>query len=267
MWGAVTIGWKLPREQYQLYSKTARDYIHKPMVWGKLLVYTSDLEFDPHFSWSVMWLQWLKNHSSNLPLKWVDFGQDVRKISSTKVNFFIPTLVEEFDRVAQSQLESTIPSDGQLKHWSNYRQQKAWSYYENILTALAEIHEPYDDESNSCQIMDLLSASVRNLIEPYVEPKITADPSIMQRGYDPSSAVLTFLDLPEYPGRGLMLLVFLLEHNANFNVACHGHSLWEIWFLILHRFDDSDVFHGEFQYTLAFRAMEIMLQRGADLEA
>ncbi|KAI9641247.1 hypothetical protein NHQ30_010047 [Ciborinia camelliae] len=182
-------------------------------VWEALLTFTSDLEFDPWFTWSVVWLHLLEARLRPIPEVWELFGKSVRQIRSTKAKLLVPKLVEEFDRVAQRELASTMPSDRQLRHDS----------------------DPNFDTSDK---------------KVYVD----AEP-------------LTFLDWHSLiVDCSFKLLVLFLENNADFNEIYYGHSLWKIWIHIMHN-ESENLYRGWREYLpLAFRAMETMLQREADLE-
>ncbi|TGO48872.1 hypothetical protein BCON_0227g00100 [Botryotinia convoluta] len=186
------------------------------------------------------------------PQAWISFGRTLGKIMSPKLKPYIPMLVEEFDKVAQKEL---LLSESQAKHWSNYE------YNE----------KNYVDRKFSWHITDILSASVQKLLYPYVKSKIIADSSLVQREYDPPLTALTFLESSLHPNLGLELLLFLLEHNSNMNGSCHGFSWWKIWLHIMHDFNQrASIEHSypmdHMSLDNAFRVMEIMLQRGADIE-
>ncbi|TEY87421.1 hypothetical protein BOTCAL_0002g00280 [Botryotinia calthae] len=229
--------------------QTAKDYIQNAKLWNALLACTSNLEFDPFFTWSVAFLQQLKARVLRTPQAWISFGRTLGRIMSPKLKSYIPMLVEEFDKFAQKELSLL---DTQARHWSNYE-------YNG---------KNYVDRKSSWHITDTLSASVQKLLYQYVKSKVTADPSLIQREYDPP---LTFLESSLHPNLGLELLLFLLEHNANMNGSYRGFSWWKIWLHIMHDFNQRVFIEDSYpmdhmSLDNAFRVMEIMLQRGADIE-
>lgn len=174
--------------------RTARDYIQKPKTWEMLLTYTSGLEFDPWFIWSVVYLQWLKAYADDNVFSWTNewslsdfwefFAENARNIASTEAKGHTLALVEEFDGVAQWQLKSITPPDDldQLEHWYN-------------------CDNYYTQRSHTWHTMDILSACIKQQVYPYVEMRIISDPSLMQLKYDPSLVALAILEKPQYPER------------------------------------------------------------------
>ncbi|TGO25743.1 hypothetical protein BPAE_0073g00090 [Botrytis paeoniae] len=263
--------------------RTAREYIQKPKTWEILLTHTSNLKFNPWFTWSIVNLQELKAFTNRDPFFWMweitsnnlwkAFTVYVHHIASSKVKDHILELVEEFNRVAQRYLKFHRPSTNQLKHWyeSNYKDTPIDHTNVNY-TTFAESCPDQDvskgDRADLWSTMNLLLACVEDTVSPYVEMKIISDPSLMQLEYDPPLVAIYFGNLilgydSSYPR--LRLLVFLLENNANFNEIYHGHSLWRIFLHVVHTKLITLEYHEDLNHI--FRAMEIMLQRGADVEA
>ncbi|THV48832.1 hypothetical protein BGAL_0225g00100 [Botrytis galanthina] len=267
--------------------RTAQEYIQKPRTWEILLIHTSDLEFNPWFTWSILWLNLVRAGTKNNPLLsagiivmgkdwktiWYIFSSNIREVASTKAKGHIPQLVEEFDRAAQRYSVFREPSTNQLEHWYESVYKSAPIDRTNVNCTTYDESFPHQDVSKSDRAdlwstMNLLSACVIDDVSSYVEMKIKSDPYLMRLKYDPPLMVPCFRRLLYEVGKGhpsWRLPVFLLENNANFNEIYHGHSLWKVFLHIVHtRFyptgydaDSNDI----------FRAMEIMLQRGADVEA
>ncbi|KAF7940040.1 uncharacterized protein EAE98_000167 [Botrytis deweyae] len=279
--------------------RTAREYMHKPKTWEMLLTHTSDLEFDPWFTWSIVFLNLVKAGTKNNSLlltsiiekgkkwrvMWSHFTWNLRRVTSAKAKSHIPQLVEEFDRAAQRYSDFCNPSTNQLEYWNK-------SLYKSTLTidhtnvncttyygSCPGQDVSKGDRADLWSTMNLLSACIEDDIFSYVEMKIISDPSLMRLKYYPPLMVLCFGRLLLEFEQGFpssRLLVFLLENNANFNEIYHGHSLWKIFLHVVHtRFihvlhTKSIIhFHSEHPDDLnnIFWAMEIMLQRGADVEA
>ncbi|KAF7943099.1 hypothetical protein EAE96_011042 [Botrytis aclada] len=265
--------------------RTAREYIRKPRTWETLLNHTSHLEFDCCFTLAIVYIQEVKSFMSQDSLLstdhnmitlepfWRPFIRQIIRIASTKAKGHIPQLVEEFDRAAQRYSDFHTPPTNQLEHW--YK-----SYYKSTpidctnvnCTTYDEICPDQDvskgDRADLWSTMNLLSACVEDIVSPYVEMKITSDPSLIRLKYDPPLVANCFGSLLlEYLSRNsvLRLLVFLLENNANSNEIYHGHSMWKIFLHIVHAKVSLLGYHDE-DFDIIFRAMEIMLQRGADVE-
>lgn len=267
--------------------RTAREYIQKPRMWEILLTHTSDLEFNPSFTWSIVYINLVRAGTKNNSLlsasliemgdhwrqSWEAFIYNIEKVASTKAKGHIPQLVEEFDRAAQRYSVFCEPSTNQLEHWYKSAYKSVPIDRTNVNCTTYDESFPHQDVSKSDRadlwsMMKLLSACVEDDVPSYVEMKIKLDPSLMRLKYDPPLMVVCFGHFiydyePSY--LSMRSLVFLLENNGNFNEIYHGHSLWKIFIHFVH----TKVFSFWYPYDLnvIFRTMEIMLQRGADVEA
>ncbi|TGO61146.1 hypothetical protein BOTNAR_0133g00100 [Botryotinia narcissicola] len=264
--------------------RTAREYIQKkPKTWEMLLTHTSDLEFNTSFTWAVLYLNLVRAATKNNPILstgmkqigmlespiWIDFIRKIREVASTKAKGHIPQLVEEFDRAAQQWSDFRNPSTNQLKYWYKSRNM----FKVDVTCTTYDESFPHQDVSKGDRpdlwsMANLLSACVEDDVSPYVEMKIKSDPSLMRLKYDPPLLVLCFgrliHQLNSCPPSS-RLLAFLLENNANFNEIYHGHNLWKLFLHVVHAKFIPLGYH--YDLNVIFRAMEIMLQRGADVEA
>ncbi|KAF5876348.1 putative small s protein [Botrytis fragariae] len=260
--------------------RTAREYIQMPKRWEALLTHTSDLEFEPWFTFSILHLNSVKARTnigglpamrrSRLRKHWRHFKKGLHYIASSRAKDHILELVEEFDRVAQRYSNFYPQTTDQLQHWYESEYKSTPIFRTNVNCNTYDERCPGQDVSKGDRadlwiMMNLFSVCVNDNVSPYVEMKIISDPSLMRLKYDPPLMVFCFAyrrSESSYPR--LRLLVFLLENNANFNEMYHGHSLWKIFLHALHTEYYAIVYHRSFNYI--FRAIEIMLQRGADVE-
>ncbi|KAF7918702.1 uncharacterized protein EAE97_011797 [Botrytis byssoidea] len=200
------------------------------------------------------------------------FAWNIHEVASTKAKGHIPQLVEEFDRAAQRYSDFRNPSTNQLEYWHKSNFESTLIDRTNVNCTTYDESCPYQDVSKGDRadlwsMMNLLSACVEGGVSSYVEMKIISDPSLMRLRYDPPLMVLCFGPIMFEFEACLpisRLLVFLLENNANFNEIFYSHSLWKIFLHVVHTKFISFGYHGDLD--VIFRAMEIMLQRGADVE-
>ncbi|TGO12243.1 hypothetical protein BTUL_0092g00430 [Botrytis tulipae] len=268
--------------------RTAWGYIQKPKTWEILLTHTSYLEFNPWFTWSILYLNLVKAGTKNNSLLstviremegywrniWVIFILNLREVASTKVKGHIPQLVEEYDRAAQRYSDFRNPSANQLEYWHKSQFEPTPIDGNNVTCTTYDESVPHQDVSegdraDSRSTMNLISACVEDDVSPYVEMKIKSDSSLMRLKYDPPLMVLCFHRLLFEFGKGyprLRLLLFLLENNANFNEIYHGRSLWKIFLHVVHTRTRFIPLRYHDTLNVIFRAMEMMLQRGADVE-
>ncbi|TGO33742.1 hypothetical protein BHYA_0229g00070 [Botrytis hyacinthi] len=259
--------------------RTARQYIQKQKTWETLLTHTSDLEFDPWFTFSIWHLNLVKvfrngnlfREGTGLKRQWRYFKSYLERITSTKAKDHIVELVEKFDRAAQQYSDSRKLPTNQSEYWHKLNLRSTPIDRTNVNFTTYDESFPHQDVSKGDRAdlrstMNLLSACVEDIVPSYVKMKIISDPSLMRLKYDPPLMVLCFNRLiservSRYTTKGL--LVFLLENNTNFNEIYHGHSLWKIFLHFMHT-KFSLGYHED--YDDIFRAIEIMLQRGADVE-